>query len=129
MTNQSEEDRKQASPGNLKRLLLRQLPLEAETSMFILVNMIDFFMTYWLLQADLVRESNPIANYFLAHWGPIKGMLYFKLGLVVVVCLIVQVVALKDLKKAAWVLNFGTVVVSGVVIYSLILYLRASGIV
>ncbi len=127
MTNPPEEDEARAAPGALKKLLLGQLPLEAETSMFILVNMLDFFMTYWLLHADLVQESNPVAKYFLDRWGPIKGMLYFKLGLVVVVCLITQIVALKDLAKAKWVLNFGTIVVSGVVIYSLVLYLRASG--
>ncbi|MBT5018641.1 MAG: hypothetical protein HON04_07835 [Planctomicrobium sp.] len=109
-----------------KRLLLGQLPLEAETSMFILVNVIDFFMTYWLLMTGSFRESNPIADYFLRHWGPVKGMLYFKLALVTFVCLITQLIALKDVEKARWVLRLGIVVVTLVVLYSLRLLLISS---
>lgn len=107
----------------LKNLLLGRLPLEAETSMFILVNVLDFFMTYLLLVSGF-RESNPFADYFLRHWGPIRGMLYFKLAVVTFVCLLSQIIALKDIEKARWVLNIGTVIVSAVVIYSLTLYLR-----
>ena len=106
--------------------LFGNLPLEAETAMFILVNMIDFFMTYLLLTTGPFEESNPIAEYFLARWGPIKGMLYFKIGLVTFVCIIAQIVALKEFKTARWLLNLGTVIVSFVVIYSLSLYLRAT---
>lgn len=112
---------------SLKGFIFGQLPLEAETTMFVLVNMIDFFMTYWLLATGMFRESNPIASYFLNHWGPVKGMLYFKLGLVVIVCVITQLIALKDVKKARWVLNFGTVAVVFVVLYSLRLFLNQSG--
>lgn len=90
--------------------------------MFILVNVLDFLMTYLLLWSGMFRESNPIANYFLARWGPIKGMLYFKLVLVTFVCLVAQLIALKDERKAALVLNFGSCVVSLVVAYSAWLY-------
>ena len=115
---------KDVDSSPLKKLLLGQLPLEGQTTMFILVNVLDFFMTYLLLVSGMFRESNPVADYFLARWGPIKGMLYFKLGLVVFVCIITQLIALKDERKAAWVLNFGTILVSCVVVYSLSLYLR-----
>ena len=109
---------------SLKGFVFGQLPLEAETTRFVLVNMIDFFMTYWLLASGMFRESNPIAAHFLHHWGPVKGMLYFKLGLVVIVCVITQLIALKDVNKARWVLNFGTVAVVIVVLYSLRLLLN-----
>ncbi len=126
-----EDDAIEESPEpremSLKGFIFGQLPLEAETTMFVLVNMIDFFMTYWLLASGMFRESNPIASYFLNHWGPVKGMLYFKLGLVVIVCVITQLIALKDVKKARWVLNFGTVAVVCVVLYSLRLFLNHTG--
>lgn len=112
--------------SGVKRLLLGQLPLEAETSMFILVNVIDFFMTYWLLMTGSFRESNPVADYFLRHWGPVKGMLYFKLALVTFVCVITQLIALKDVEKARWVLRLGIVVVTFVVLYSLRLFLLSN---
>lgn len=105
-------------PKGVKALLTGQLPLEAETSMFILVNVLDFFMTYWLLMTGSFRESNPVAEYFLNHWGPVKGMLFFKLALVTFVCLVTQLIALKDVEKARWVLRLGIVVVVFVVLYS-----------
>jgi len=108
----------------LGRFLAGQLPLEKETCLFILVNVLDFFMTYILLTTGAFRESNAVAAYFWNHWGP-RGMLYFKLGLVLFVCLISQLIALKSHAKARFVLNLGTIVVSCVVVYSLMIYLRA----
>ncbi len=108
------------------RLFLKKLPLETETTQFILVNLIDFFMTYILLRSGQFREANPIAAYFLYSYGPIKGMLYFKLSLVLFVCMISQIVATQSLVKAQWLLRFGTLVVTGVVIYSLIIYLKGT---
>ena len=108
-------------------LITGQLPLERETSAFILVNVIDFFMTYLMISVDPnVVEGNPVAAYFLYRWGPFKGMLIFKLSLVTFVCIITQIVALKNVRLARWVLNFGSVVVTGVILYSLMLYLRNS---
>jgi hypothetical protein len=115
----------------LQRLLLGQLPLEAETSYFILVNLLDFFVTWWLLvvanaQGGSVRfgESNAVARYFIESWGPVKGMLGFKLTVVTFVCLIAQVIALKREDLGAKVLLFGTIATGVVVVYSLALYLR-----
>jgi hypothetical protein len=110
--------------GPWRRLLTGQLPLETETTQFILVNVLDFFMTYWLLQTGRFRESNPIAEYFLASWGPVKGMLLFKLALVTFVCLIAQIIAIWNLDRARWLLRFGTAVVAIVVIYSFTLLIR-----
>lgn len=101
-----------------------QLPLERETCIFILVNALDVFMTYILLVTGNFRESNQIANYFLAGWG-IKGLVYFKFGLVAVVTLIAQIVARKKFNTGRNLLNFGSLVVAGVVIYSVALFIRS----
>ncbi|WP_298867500.1 DUF5658 family protein [uncultured Gimesia sp.] len=108
----------------------RQLPLERETSVFILVNALDVFMTYLLLRtnqqpggSNYIVESNQIANYFIAGWG-IKGMVYFKFGLVAVVTVIAQIVFTKRPTTARLLLNLGSLVVAAVVIYSFMLYVR-----
>lgn len=116
-------------PGGLQHLFFGKLPLETETTRFILVNLLDYFMTYLLLMGAGgagVRfvESNPVARYFIESWGPVKGMLGFKLGLVTFVCLVAQVIATRRPRAATLVLNFGTLAVSCVVIYSLALLLR-----
>lgn len=107
-----------------------QLPLERETCVFILVNALDVFMTYLLLRTNQIPggsnyfvESNQIANYFIAGWG-IKGMVYFKFGLVAVVTVIAQIVHTKKPTTARFLLNIGSLVVAAVVIYSFMLYIR-----
>lgn len=106
-----------------------QLPLERETCVFILVNALDVFMTYLLLRTNqpgssaYVVESNQIANYFIAGWG-VKGMVYFKFGLVAVVTVIAQIVFTKRPTIARYLLNIGSLVVAGVVIYSFMLYVQ-----
>ena len=103
-----------------------KLPLEKETSWFVLVNVLDFFATYLLLlRVDNVGESNPLARWFLYRWGPFKGMLAYKLSLVAFICVIVQLIAIKRADLARRVLWFGIIIVSGVVVYSLVLLLRA----
>lgn len=101
-----------------------QLPLERETCIFILVNALDVFMTYLLLVTGNFRESNQLANYFIAGWG-IKGMVYFKFALVAVVTVIAQVVARKKMSTGRNLLNFGSLIVAGVVIYSFALFMRS----
>lgn len=112
----------------LRRLLLGKLPLEHETAMFVLVNVLDFLMTYWMLMnaPDGARfvESNPIAAFFWHHWGPVRGMLFFKLAIVIFVCVISQIIAIRRLETARWLLRVGTLLVAGIVIYSATLYLR-----
>jgi len=114
-----------------KRLLTGQLPLETETSVFILVNVLDFFVTYWLLAHNEVGfnfyESNPLARYFLDRWGVVKGLLGFKLAIVLFVCLIAQIVATRKPETARKLLVIGTVLVFGVVIYGVSLFVRHAG--
>ncbi|MFG0335355.1 MAG: DUF5658 family protein [Maioricimonas sp. JB049] len=114
----------------LSHILFRQqLPLEHETAMFVLVNVLDFLATWWMLTHGqsgngVFVESNPVARYFLYGWGPLKGMLMFKLALVLFVCGIAQVIAIWRPQTASRLLNFGTLAVGAVVIYSATLYVR-----
>lgn len=105
----------------------RKLPLETETAWFVLASLLDFFMTYVMLQHQEVQfvESNPIALYFINHWG-IKGLLCFKLGVVAFVSLICQVIARENLKLGRKVLFAGTAIVSIVVVYSIVLHQTAT---
>ncbi|MDX1927396.1 MAG: DUF5658 family protein [Pirellulaceae bacterium] len=107
----------------LINLLFRhQLPLQSETSYFILVNVLDIVFTNVLLRMHAM-EANPIANYILIYWG-FPGMIVFKLFLVAFVCLITQLIAYHHLRRARQTLYFGTAVVSTVVAYSAFLLWR-----
>jgi len=81
-------------------------------------------MTYILLRTGYFRESNPIADFFIRHWGS-KGMIYFKLSMTAFVCVLAQIIALKKQKSAEFVLKAGTLIVAVVVIYSLTLLIRS----
>lgn len=107
-----------------------------ETLTFVMVNLFDFFMTYIILYyshmpgsplQQTIAERNPVAAYFINHWGPMKGMLGFKLTMVVFVCVITQAVAWRKEQMAKNVLNFGSLVVGAVVVYSLWLLVRSMG--
>ena len=109
----------------------QKLPLESETTIFILVNVLDFAMTWWMLMHREMGmgdfyESNPVARYFLDHWG-VKGLLMFKMAVVAFVCVIAQIVATKREASGRFLLVVGTLVVSAVVIYSLKLFLGHVG--
>lgn len=92
---------------------------------FVLVSTLDVFMTYVLLRQPGGRfvESNPIARYFIYGWG-VKGMVGFKLSMTAFVCVISQIVYQRRPLVAKWLLNGATLVVAGVVIYSLMLMLK-----
>lgn len=116
----------------LRRLLhfgfRQRLPLEHETALFILVNVFDFLTTYYMLmhrESGSVSffESNPVASYFLHHWG-LRGLLWFKMAVVAFVCVIAQVVATRKMATARLLLVAGTIIVSIVVVYSWRLFLH-----
>tara|TARA_R110002111_G_scaffold256979_1_gene324526 strand:- start:32738 stop:33115 length:378 start_codon:yes stop_codon:yes gene_type:complete len=119
-----EETPPESEEEKIRPFWTHQLPLERETCVFILVNALDVFMTYLLLVTGHFVESNQIANYFLTGWG-IKGMVYFKFGLVAVVTSIAQIVARKKFSTGRNLLNFGSFIVAGVVIYSVALFIRS----
>ena len=127
--NEPPRPKKPKSKSILHTLLSRSLPLESETARFILVNVLDIFMTWSLLWkwSGKFTESNPIADYFIDYWG-IRGMVYFKMGMVAFIVVLSQIIASKKPESARWLLNFATLVVAGVVIYSLVLLIRVAGV-
>ena len=106
-----------SSFGGGRRAWWRNFQLETETSFFILVNVLDFMLTFLLLWSSGHTEANPIARYFLDRWG-FRGMLYFKLALVALVCVIAQIVAVHRPGLARGLLIGSTAIVGAVVIYS-----------
>lgn len=100
----------------------RQLPLQSETSWFILVNVLDIVLTNVLLQRGAI-EANPIANFVFIQFG-FAGMIALKLASVAFVCVAAQLIALKSPSKARGLLWFGSILVGAVLVYSgrLILY-------
>ena len=54
------EHRKPRNRKGWAKLMTGHLPLEHETAAFILVNVLDFFMTYLLLSSGRFVESNPV---------------------------------------------------------------------
>ncbi|MEX2287719.1 MAG: DUF5658 family protein [Planctomycetaceae bacterium] len=124
---------KRSRLGALSHIVFRRaLPLERETSLFILVSAIDVFMTYILLRHEhpageqFFYESNPFADYFFSGWG-VRGMVYFKFAMVAVVTLTCQLIARERLAIARWLLLFATAVSCCVVLYSLSIFLRHGG--
>ena len=107
-------------------LLRRSLPLEHETALFIGVSLLDVLATWFLLSGGDFRESNPIAEYILKQWG-VGRLIVFKFGLVAFVAVLTQVVAMKRPLAARRLLQFATLVVGGVVVYSMVLVARAQG--
>ena len=107
---------------SLRQVLNGHLPLQNETSVFILVNVLDIFATYALLRFGGL-EANPIANYFYLHWN-VKGMVAFKMAMVTIVAIVAQIIARRNLARASQVLNLGTIIVTAVVLYSVYLLAR-----
>lgn len=106
-----------------KNFFFGSLPLQSETTYFILANVLDIFMTNKLLQFQSAKEANPIADYFIQRWG-FAGAIVFKLAIVAFVCIIAQIVAMKKLKMARALLIGGTILVGFVVAYSIWLYIK-----
>ncbi len=107
-----------------KNLFTGQLPLQNQTTTFILINCLDIFMTHRLLfKVEGAVETNPIADFFIEKFD-FNGAIGFKLLVVTVVCVIAQIVAIKKVKTAKFLLNAGSCIVGVVVVYSLLLYLR-----
>lgn len=111
-------------------ILRNGLPLESETALFVLASILDVMLTRHLLWHGTTAdghtrfvESNPLPRYFLDSWG-LDGLWYFKLSLVAIVAVICQVIARSNLDTARRVMNFATLLVMGVVIYSVVLMVQ-----
>jgi hypothetical protein len=109
--------------------LRHRLPLEGETALFILASTLDAMLTRYLLwngssnNGIFFVEANPIPRYFFESWG-LDGLTYFKFALVALVSIICQVIARRRVDVARRVLNFASIVVMGVVIYSVVLMMQ-----
>jgi hypothetical protein len=100
------------------------LPLETETAVFILVNVIDVFLTVGLVYHLRTHgEGNPLARYFLEHWG-FQGLAYYKMSLVAFVCLITQYIARSRLTLARRLLYGLILIVGSVDLYSAVLLVK-----
>lgn len=119
----SRQSSQKSSPSSL---LFGQFFFEAETLVYVLLSIADLVMTHFLLQQSIPGlqfvESNPVARFFLDHWGP-KGMVYFKFSMVAVVCIVTQVIARYRPTTARLVLLFAIVMMLYVVVFSVRLYL------
>jgi hypothetical protein len=105
--------------------LLRPMHAERELKAFIFVSALDIFATYILLRIGGFTESNPVAAFFLFRWG-VKGLVYFKLGMVAFVCILAHVISLQQPQTALRLLQFATLVVGGVVVYSVYLFVKCN---
>lgn len=115
---------------DLKRLVLGHLHHETETSWYLLLSIGDAILSYILFSQGTADgktafEANPIAAWFLNHYGLMKGLLGYKLCLVVFVCVIVQLVSLKRPTWGRLLLWLGIALTAWVDFYSLKLLLGA----
>ena len=108
----------------LRKIVGGELPLETETCRFVLISLLDLFMTFLLLYfsnrgmiRNVVVESNPVARYFISGWGTM-GLVWFKIGMVTLIVLATQVVATRRPSVAQLLLNGATLFVGSVVVYS-----------
>ena len=114
----------------LRKIVGGELPLETETCRFILISLLDLFMTFLLLyfsnrgmMRNVVVESNPVARYFISGWGTM-GLVWFKIGMVTLIVLATQAIASRRPVVAQLVLNGATLFVGSVVAYSIFLLVQ-----
>lgn len=114
----------------LRKLVGGELPLETETCRFVLISLLDLFMTFLLLyfsnrgmMRNVVVESNPVARYFISGWGTM-GLVWFKIGMVTLIVLATQAIASRRPVVAQLVLNGATLFVGSVVAYSIFLLVQ-----
>lgn len=94
--------------------------------MFVIANTMDIGMTSMLLGTGQFIESNPIAAHILNDWG-LSGMIAYKLIIVSIVMLIANIISIWKINTSKQLLHFGTLAVSAVVSYSILLMMNYQG--
>lgn len=112
------------SKADFKRLFGGHLEHESETAWYVLLSIGDFVLSYLLfsggtLNGNAAYEANPIAAWCLNHYGLIKGLLAYKVGMVIVVCLVVQLISFKQPRLGRLLLWLGIAATLWVVVHSL----------
>lgn len=95
-----------------------------ETWIYPSLGAVDIALTYVLIGYYGHVEGNPIARYFVDGWG-LKGMIWFKLGMVSVILGIVHYIAQTRLQTARRVAQFAVATVTFVVCYSIMLIVNS----
>lgn len=103
------------------------LQYETEISWFVLVSVLDIVLTFLILRysaegrtRSVLVEGNPVARWILQTTGFV-GMAVFKLLITTMVCVIAEFVGAKKPDWGIGLLRLGTIVVGGVVVYSVML--------
>ena len=120
-------DLKSSLVASFKRdLTSMQGLLSFEKTMFVIANIMDIGMTAMLLGTGRFIESNPIAAHILNDWG-LTGMIAYKLILVSIVMLIANTISIWKINTSKSLLHFGTLAVSCVVSYSILMMMSYQG--
>ncbi|MCX7386646.1 MAG: hypothetical protein DWI22_05960 [Planctomycetota bacterium] len=112
-----------------RKMARRWMLFETEVSWFVLASALDVALTFLVLhysnsgmtQGTFV-ESNPLAQWFISHWG-FRGMVGYKLVMTLIVVVIAEFVGRQKPVVARMLLWGGTIVVGVVVIHSVRLLL------
>ncbi len=107
----------------------RGLLFETEVSWFVLASALDVALTFLVLHYSnsgmthgTFVESNPVAQWFIIHWG-FRGMAGYKLLMTLIVVVIAEFVGRQKPTVARMLLWGGTIMVAAVVIQSVRLLL------
>jgi hypothetical protein len=125
--------RSRLEQNGLLRFIFKRRPFEHETSLYLLVSVLDFLMTFWMLNhrgEGPLRfvESNRVASYFLDRWGT-QGLFSFKIAAIVFVLLLTIIIGERRPGAARFVLWLGILATGFTVVYSVALYLKHTGLV
>ncbi|MBN2450925.1 MAG: hypothetical protein JXR77_11080, partial [Lentisphaeria bacterium] len=106
--------------------VLRRLPLEHETSVFLLLNVVDLLLTLGMVCSGHFAEANPLARRVITAWG-LRGLIVYKMGAVAGICLLAQVLERNSGGLGRRILNLGSVAMGLVIGYSLWLLMQRFG--
>jgi len=95
-----------------------------ELWLLLVCSVADIVLTFVLIGSHGHVEANPVARYFVYGWG-LKGMIWFKAGLVSVIVAAAHLIARERPRLARRILQFALGATSGVVIWSVLLLLRS----